>query len=75
MYIWGRSLNQTDLSRLLLRSNDGTHGLRRNEIDEQVNEDIHLTVTILLLGLMFFIACVRYQLRLRDRHDSELHDH
>jgi hypothetical protein len=82
VYVWGRSLNQTDLSHLTLRAESSllenttlTHILRRNEIEEQVNEDIYLTVMMLLLGLVFFIACIRYQRRQQELYDSESHDH
>ena len=80
VYVWGKSLNQTELSHLLLRSTDVETAmmknvLRQNEMDGQVNDDIHLTVMILIIGLFFFIACVRYQRNQQMRIGEELHVH
>ena len=81
VYVWGRSLHESDLSQLLLQTSQSGnstishHALRRNEIDAQVNDDIHMTAMILLLCTLFCVACIRYQRRYQRYLADNPHEH
>ena len=76
VYVWGRSLNETDVIQSFTLSIQLTSSaaLRQaKDADDQVNQDIELTVNILIIGTLLFIACVWHQQRTRVRRYNDLH--
>ena len=84
---WDRIMDGTYLSRWIyippstqLENTSGLHRniQRRNGIEEQINEDIRLTVMILLLFLSFCVVCIRYyqrrQYSVSHEYDNATHN-
>jgi hypothetical protein len=74
VYVWGRSLNQYDMTLIFTTVLNSNLSLRRAKGYDQVSQDIHLTVFILLVGSLSFAACIWYQRARYFRNDGELHN-